>query len=108
MLNWLKQKEEKKPELTDQDKKILERLDVIKEKVRQLQSDLNYGLIAQWQYEIRMHRIIEELDDIESILGKDYTKEFDDMMGHPMEFLDDLFKFEDKAVKEIEDEIDRC
>lgn len=91
----------KKPKITEEDKKILERLDAMKEYVRQLQSDLNFGLINQNQYEVRIHPILVELREMERAKN---IETFDEMMGHPMEWMEQLFNLEDKAVKEIENE----
>lgn len=91
----------KKPKISEEDKKILEKLDAMKEYVRQLQSDLNFGLINQNQYEVRIHPILVELREMEQAKN---IETFDEMMGHPMEWMDELFRFEDKAVKEIENE----
>lgn len=93
----------KKKELTEEQKTTLARLETIKEYVRQLQSDLNYGIISQIQYEVRMHPILIEIAEFERIMGVDYEQQFDEMMGHPMAWMEDLFHT-DKAGKEIEDD----
>ena len=100
---WKKKIEE--PKLTDEDLKILERLDVIKEQVRQLQSDLNFAKISETEFNRRMSLIVCELEKLEhAVTGE----AFDTMMGHPIEWLDDLFgdSFNEKVhekISEVED-----
>ena len=101
---WKKKIEE--PKLTDEDVKILERLEVMKEHVRQLQSDKNLGVITEMEYNRRMNPIVRELEAMERSVSKD---SFDEQMGHPIEWLDDLFgdAFNEKVhekISEVEDD----
>lgn len=93
----------KKEQLTEEQTEMIQRLDAMKKFVLQLQSDLNYGLIAEWQYNIRIYPILEELREMEKKMN---IETFDEMMGCPMEWMEELFHFEDKAVIEIEDNVD--
>lgn len=97
---WKKKTEE--PKLTDEDVKILERLEVMKEHVRQLQSDKNLGVITEMEYNRRMNPIVRELEAMERSVSKE---SFDEQMGHPMEWLDDLFgdAFNQQVHEKIEE-----
>lgn len=92
-------------ELTEEEKKIVDRCETIANyAVTQLDSDRRNGIIAEWQYELEIAKLMQELDAIGTTYGEDYTKDFDTFMGHPLEWMEELFKPYDKAVKEIEDD----
>lgn len=97
----------KKPQqMSDENRKILERLSAMKEYVRQLQTQLNYGEINELQYQVRISPILRQLDEMERAMNED---SFDEQMGRPLEFLEELFKTDynrevHKAIERVEDE----
>ena len=97
----------KKPQqMSDGNRKILERLSAMKEYVRQLQTQLNYGEINELQYQVRISPILRQLDEMERAMSED---SFDEQMGRPLEFLEELFKTDydrevHKAVERVENE----
>ena len=99
----------KKPQqMSDENRKILERLSAMKEYVRQLQTQLNYGEINELQYQVRISPILRQLDEMERAMSED---SFDEQMGRPLEFLEEIFKTDynrevHKAIERVEDESD--
>ena len=97
----------KKPQpISDENRKILERLSAMKEYVRQLQTQLNYGEINELQYQVRISPILRQLDEMERAMNED---SFDEQMGRPLEFLEEIFKTDynrevHKAIERVEDE----
>lgn len=96
----------KEQPISEENRKILERLSAMKEYVRQLQTQLNYGEINQLQYEVRISPILRQLDEMERAMNED---SFDEQMGRPLEFLEELFKTDydrevHKALERVEDE----
>lgn len=97
----------KKPQpMSEENRKILDRLSAMKEYVRQLQTQLNYGEINQLQYEVRISPILRQLDEMERAISED---SFDEQMGRPLEFLEELFKTDfnrevHMAIERVEDE----
>ena len=97
----------KKPQqMSDENRKILERLSAMKEYVRQLQTQLNYGEINELQYQVRISPILRQLDEMERAMNED---SFDEQMGRPLEFLEEIFKTDynrevHKAIEECERE----
>lgn len=97
----------KKPQqMSDENRKILERLSAMKEYVRQLQTQLNYGEINELQYQVRISPILRQLDEMERAMNED---SFDEQMGRPLEFLEEIFKTDynrevHKAIERVEDE----
>ena len=96
----------KEQPISEENRKILERLSAMKEYVRQLQTQLNYGEINQLQYEVRISPILRQLDEMERAMSED---SFDEQMGRPLEFLEELFKTDydrevHKAVERVENE----
>ena len=92
--------------ISKDDEKILERLDKIKEYVRQLQSDLNFGYITENQYEVRMFPILEEIYELEKL--KDVESE---KAEKPVDWLGEIFgeTYNTKIhemIEEIENERD--
>lgn len=100
-------KRKKKSELSVDDQRLLERLDNIKEYVRQLQSDLNFGYITEQEYVRLIDPIVKELAEMEKAKYKD---SFDEQMGKPIQWLDEIFKtdFDDRVHNEIERVINEC
>ena len=97
---------EKPQQMSDENRKILERLSAMKEYVRQLQTQLNYGEINELQYQVRISPILRQLDEMERAMSED---SFDEQMGRPLEFLEELFKTDydrevHKAVERVENE----
>lgn len=82
-------KRKKKSELSADDQRLLERLDNIKEYVRELQSDLNFGYITEQEYVRLIDPIVKELAEMEKVKYKD---SFDEQMGKPIEWLEEIFK----------------
>lgn len=101
----------KKPQqMSDENRKILERLSAMKEYVRQLQTQLNYGEINELQYQVRISPILRQLDEMERAMNED---SFDEQMGRPLEFLEEIFKTDynrevHKAIERVEDESNTC
>ena len=100
----------KEQPISEENRKILERLSAMKEYVRQLQTQLNYGEINQLQYEVRISPILRQLDEMERAMSKD---SFDEQMGRPIEFLEELFKTDydrevHKAIERVKDESNTC
>ena len=97
----------KKPQpMSEENRNILDRLSAMKEYVRQLQTQLNYGEINQLQYEVRISPILRQLDEMERAMSED---SFDEQMGRPIEFLEELFKTDfnrevHMAIERVEDE----
>lgn len=91
----------KKKKLTDEDLRVLERLRNMEEYVRQLQSDLNYGVISEFHYKRVMMPILEELTEMERARN---IETFDKQMGNPMDFLDTIFF--NKTVHDAIEEVD--
>ena len=95
----------KKPQqMSDENRKILERLSAMKEYVRQLQTQLNYGEINELQYQVRISPILRQLDEMERAMNED---SFDEQMGRPLEFLEEIFKTDfnrevHKAIERVE------
>jgi len=100
-------KRKKKSELSADDQRLLERLDNIKEYVRQLQSDLNFGYITEQEYVRLIDPIVKELAEMEKAKYKD---SFDEQMEKPIEWLNEIFKtdFDDRVHNEIERVINEC
>lgn len=97
-------KRKKKSELSVDDQRLLERLDNIKEYVRQLQSDLNFGYITEREYEVRIAPILGELTEMERSKN---AESFDEQMGSPLKWLDELFNTSTYYDDRVHDEIDR-
>ena len=101
----------KKPQqMSDENRKILERLSAMKEYVRQLQTQLNYGEINELQYQVRISPILRQLDEMERAMNED---SFDEQMGRPLEFLEEIFKTDynrevHKAIERVENESNTC
>ena len=76
----------KRETISEEDEKILERLDKIKEYVRQLQSDLNFGYITENQYEVRIFPILEEICELEKLKDVDSVK-----VEKPVDWLGQIF-----------------
>lgn len=102
-------KRKRDSELSLDDQRLLERLDNIKEYVRQLQSDLNFGYITEREYEVRIAPILGELAEMEKAKN---IESFDDMMGNPIRWLEELFHteeyYDDKVHEAIEGVLDEC
>ena len=90
----------KKNRIDEEDLKLLERLESIKEYVRQLGSDLNFGYITQQEYEVRIAPILHELEEMENA-----REDIEDSRLGFMEWLEAVFdskEYYDEAVhKEI-------
>ena len=94
----------KKPQqMSDENRKILERLSAMKEYVRQLQTQLNYGEINELQYQVRISPILRQLDEMERAMNED---SFDEQMGRPLEFLEEIFKTD--YNREVHKAIEKC
>ena len=96
----------KEQPISEENRKILERLSAMKEYVRQLQTQLNYGEINELQYQVRISPILRQLDEMERAMNED---SFDEQMGRPLEFLEEIFKTDynrevHKAIEECERE----
>ena len=96
--------------ISEENRKILERLGAMKEYVRQLQTQLNYGEINELQYQVRISPILRQLDEMEKAMNED---SFDEQMGRPLEFLEEIFKTDynrevHKAIERVEDESNTC
>lgn len=96
----------KEQPMSDENRKILERLSAMKEYVRQLQTQLNYGEINELQYQVRISPVLRQLDEMERAMNED---SFDEQMGRPLEFLEEIFKTDynrevHKAIERVEDE----
>ena len=102
-------KRKKKSELSVDDQRLLERLDNIKEYVRELQSELNFGYIGEAEYVRLIDPIVKELAEMEKAKYKDL---FDEQMGKPIQWLDEIFNtdknFDDRVHNEIERVINEC
>ncbi len=100
-------KRKKKSELSVDDQRLLERLDNIKEYVRELQSELNFGYITEQEYVRLIDPIVKELAEMEKAK---YKESFDNQMGKPIQWLDEIFKtdFDDRVHNEIERVINEC
>lgn len=90
-----KKKTEVEVELNDEDVKTLKRLEMLRMRYEQLKSDHNQKIVDDIRYKEEEQIINEELDEVASA--------FDSMMGHPLDYLDEIFH---KAVKDCES-IDR-
>ena len=100
----------KEQPMSEENRKILERLSAMKEYVRQLQTQLNYGEINELQYQVRISPILRQLDEMERAMNED---SFDEQMGRPLEFLEEIFKTDynrevHKAIERVEDESNTC
>ena len=102
-------KRKKKSELSVDDQRLLERLDNIKEYVRELQSELNFGYITEQEYVRLIDPIVKELAEMENAKYKD---SFDEQMGKPIQWLDEIFNteknYDDRVHNEIERVINEC
>ena len=100
----------KEQPMSEENRKILERFSAMKEYVRQLQTQLNYGEINELQYQVRISPILRQLDEMERAMNED---SFDEQMGRPLEFLEEIFKTDfnrevHKAIERVEDESNTC
>lgn len=101
-------KRKKKSELSVDDQRLLERIDNLKEYVRQLQSDLNFGYITQREYEVRIAPILSEITEMERARNIATPDE----QANPTSWLDELFNsekyYDDKVHEQIEKVLDEC
>ena len=86
-----KKKTEVEVELNAEDVKTLKRLEMLRMRYESLVSDHNQKKVDDIRYKKEEQIISEELDEVASA--------FDDMMGHPLDYLDDIFH---KAVSDCE------
>lgn len=76
----------KERELSEQQSKWLDRIYVLKERVHQHESNIHYQALTEKMRIEEESQILQEVEKLErEILG------FDDMMGHPMDMLEEIF-----------------
>lgn len=74
---------------------LLGRVDILKDWIRQMYSDLYLGKISKEEFDARKQEIDSEIQSITEIAkgerNEENQKVFDDLMGHPIDWLDELF-----------------
>ena len=99
-------KEEVVEETPDYVKKIEEQIEILRKLIYQTQSDYNFGAISEEEYTEKMEEIKKTIEVSKyALTGEvDTTSQyFNEMMGNPIEWLNDLFN---TAVHKKIDEID--
>lgn len=72
---------------------IRARIPHLKNLTKQYESDLNMGAITEEKYYRLNGELIDEISILEEIVDENNRRErFDEMMGHPLKALGDLFK----------------
>lgn len=82
-------------EPSEETQKLLDRIKVLEEWIRQKQSDVNLGWISAEQYFEDIAGFKKELAVIEYLIRGEVNENsriFDDLMGKPMELLDEIMK----------------
>ena len=97
---------------TPEVRKLLERMDIIGEWIRQEQTKYNFGEISKEEYEKKFLEFEKELAAIEYLInGKIEAvneKVFDDLMGNPIQWLNEImgsYTYDKKvhdAIEEVE------
>ena len=91
-----KKKTEVEVELTEEDIKTLRRLEMLRMRYESFKSDHNLEKVDDVRYKEEEEIISNELDELE------HASAFDEMMGHPLDYLDEIFH---KAVNDCESNI---
>ncbi len=86
-----KKKTEVEIELSEDDVKTLRRLEMLRLRYESLKSDHNLEKVDDVRYKEEEQIINDEIDEV--------ANRFDEMMGHPLDYLDDIFH---KAVSDCE------
>lgn len=77
----------KDKELSAEQKEWLERIGILRERVHQLDSDVNLAYITERKKIETASQIIKDLEKLEREVNG-----FDEMMGNPIDFLEEIFK----------------
>lgn len=103
-MKLFKREEEKEEEqLTLEDCELLEKLDLMKRWVLQLQSDRNLGEMSEEKYQEAIKPVEQAIKKVETYKN---IEAFDVMMGRPLDFLNDIFGPSDYN-EEVHDVIER-
>lgn len=93
---WFKKKNKTVPLTQKEAAVLLGRVDILKDWIRQMYSDLYLGFISKDEFDTRKANIDEEIESlIELAKGERNDRNqqvFDDLMGHPMDWLEEIFK----------------
>jgi len=92
--------------LSESEIKILKRLSFLRDYMNEMQHDLLLGKISSVEYVKEENDMIEKLDELCESLGEEkesYHEQFDQMMGEPIQWLDEIFNQQvHEAVEDCE------
>lgn len=92
-------------ELTEKDIKVLKRLSFLRHYDEELDRMHRLGEITKAEYVKEKNDLVIKLDELcESLEGRgeSYREQFDNMMGNPIEWLDEIFN------QQVHEAIDEC
>lgn len=83
-----KKRTEVEVELTEEEIDNLEKIEMLRRRFEALHSDHLLNKVSDAQYQREEEIINKEIDDLQRNING-----FDDMMGHPIEYLDEIFNY---------------